>query len=98
VSEDLQKYEKKLVDEWERHFLAIQNERGIDEAGEKGLVAIGQKIYNWVELEADIRIRPRVTEFYVVRGSYHMLADEEQARVWWHPKFLERLPELLKVC
>lgn len=97
VSEDLQKYEKKLVDEWERHFLAMQNEGGADEGDEGGLVAIGQKIYNWMELEADIRIRPRVTEYYVVRGSYHMLADEEQARVWWHPKFLERLPELLKV-
>ena len=48
-----------------------------------------------MEQEADFRVRPNVTEPYVMRGSYHMLADKNPPRVWWYPKFLERLEQIL---
>lgn len=41
----------------------------------------GRKVFNWMEQEADIRIRSQVTEPYVMRGSYHMLADQKLPRV-----------------
>jgi hypothetical protein len=50
-----------------------------------------------MEFTANFPIRPLVTEPYVMRGSYHILANEEKPRVWWHPKFLERLQVLLAV-
>jgi ABC-3C protein len=42
-----------------------------------------------------ISIRPGVTEPFVVRGSFHMLADEASPRIGWHPDFHDRLTELL---
>jgi hypothetical protein len=31
-----------------------------------------------------------------MRGSFHMLADQDPPRVWWHPRFVERLRTLLQ--
>jgi len=96
VGDELKDYEAKLIDEWERRFLAVQDEiTSADNASEEELQKIGKKIFNWVELDADIRIRPQVTEAYVMRGSYHLLADQNPPCVWWHPKFLERLEDIL---
>lgn len=95
IGEELERYERKLVDEWERHFLTLQDDFPIDEADERELQKHGRELYKWMELKADIRLRPQVTEEYVMRGSYQMLADQDPPRVWWHPQFLERLEELL---
>ena len=48
----------------------------------------------WAE-RAAIGIRPGVTEPFVVRGSFHMLADEAPPRVGWHPEFHDRLAKIL---
>lgn len=97
IGDELEKYEKKLVDEWDRHFLALEDEFSIDGAREEELQKFGRQIYKWADVEADIRIRHQVTEKYVMRGSYHILADQDPPRVWWHPKFIERLETLLTV-
>lgn len=97
IGDELEKYEKKLVDEWDRHFLALEDEFSIDGAREEELQKFGRQIYKWADVEADIRIRRQVTEKYVMRGSYHILADQDPPRVWWHPKFIERLETLLTV-
>ncbi len=45
-----------------------------------------------------LRLRARVTEPYVTRGSFHILADAvPEPRVYWHPRFLDRLGEVLGV-
>jgi hypothetical protein len=95
IDDDLIEYEKKLVDEWERRALAIMDEISRENTTEEEQRLVGLRVYSWVDQEADIRIRPNVTEEYVLRGSYHLLADENPPRVWWHPKFLERLEQLL---
>lgn len=95
MGDEIEKYEKKLIDEWERYFLMLQEEISEDEENESELKKIGRNIYNWMEQQADIRIRSKVTEPYVMRGSYHMLADQNPPRVNWHPMFLERLTQLL---
>jgi len=97
IGDELEKYEKKLVDEWDRHFLALEDEFSIDGAREEVLQKFGRQIYKWADVEADIRIRHQVTEKYVMRGSYHILADQDPPRVWWHPKFIGRLETLLTV-
>ena len=51
-------------------------------------------IYDWVEKDADIPIRPRCNEPFITRGSYHMLADKQE--VGWHVEFRSRLAELLE--
>lgn len=95
VSHDIEIYERKLVDEWERFLLALQDELESTELDESRLQQHGRAIFNWMEQKADIRIRPQVSEAYVMRGSYHLLADSTPPRVWWHPMFAKRLQELL---
>ena len=46
-----------------------------------------------------LRIRARVTEPSVLRGSFHILADATpEPRVYWHPRFLDRLGKVLGVA
>ena len=50
--------------------------------------------YPAAEIEKkDIRIRPKCQEAFVMRGSYHMLAN--QLKVGWHIDFYDRLKRLL---
>jgi hypothetical protein len=94
VGDEVELYETRLVDEWERFSLAITEELG-SEVSELELKKAGRQIFNWMEQNADIRIRPNVAEPYVMRGSFHLLADESTPRVWWHPQFVERLNQIL---
>jgi hypothetical protein len=90
---DLSRYEGKLVEEWELVFEAAKDE--IDAAdAEAAKRKAARSILSWAE-KAAIPIRPGVTEPFVVRGSFHMLADERPPRIGWHPDFLDRLAELI---
>jgi hypothetical protein len=92
---EVERYEERLVDAWERYALSLADEQRSKRVTEAKLKATGRKIYNWMEQIADYRIRPEVTEPYVMRGSYHMLADINPPRVWWHPNFFESLEKIL---
>ena len=92
---EVEQYEDRLVDEWERVALALADEQQNDETSESELKKTGRQSYKWVEQVADVRIRNNVTEPYVMRGSYHMLADKNPLRIWWHPNFIERLEKIL---
>lgn len=99
IGDELEQYEKKLVDEWERFYLAMQDDLQLDEATatEQDWQRFGREVYGWVDQVAKIQIRPRVTEEYVMRGSFHILADRNPPGVWWHPLFVKRLQQLLPV-
>lgn len=90
---DLTRYEERLVEEWERQFEAMRDELG-DNAVEEEKKKVAQELYRWVETGDHFPIRPRVTEPFVARGTYQMLADK--LRVGWHIEFLERLKKLLE--
>jgi hypothetical protein len=94
---ELEKYEEKLVDEWERYWLALQDDPKYDDSTDEKCIEIGKNIYYWMEQVAHFQIRKQVTEDYIVRGSYHILADQQQPKVWWHPKFIEELQKLLPI-
>ena len=91
VGLDLQKYEKRLCEEWDLVFEAMRDDVGdaaTDDAQEKA----ARSVLAWAE-RTTIPIRPNVTEPFVSRGSLHMLSDE--ARIGWHPEFRARLESIL---
>ncbi len=101
VSGEVEEYEDRLVDEWSR-YKDVAFEKLKDDSAEDALRDAGATLYNWAEFETgkieSLRIRARVTEPYVLRGSFHILADATpEPRVYWHPRFLDRLDKVLGV-
>jgi len=48
-----------------------------EESAEHVLIDAGKELYKWAEFNTDrLRIRERVSEPYVVRGNFHILANE----------------------
>lgn len=102
VSGELDRYEDRLVEEWKR-FKDILFEELKENSAENVLKKAGKDLYKWAELESgkvhSLRIRERVTESYVTRGSFHILANAALApRIYWHPRFLERVGKALGVA
>lgn len=97
---EVEDYEDRLVDEWSR-YKDVAFEKLKNDSAEEALREAGATLYNWAEFETgkveSLRIRARVTEPYVLRGSLHILADnpEPELRIYWHPKFLDRLGKVL---
>lgn len=92
---ELENYEQRLIDEWEHSFGAMEDDLaacvGLTE-DEK--IKEGRRLFSDIE-KSDIRIRPKCQEAFVMRGSYHILAN--QLKVGWHIDFYERLKELLNI-
>lgn len=95
--EELERYEERLVDEWRRKYNQMLEDAGSKSTVEADHAAAGRWLYNWFQDQADIPIRPRCHEPYVQRGTYHLLAGDENEgpRVGWHPEFLSRIRELI---
>ena len=91
---ELDRYEERLLDEWQRLFFEMEEE--LDEYGdlieEKQKQKYGRSLFSRMH-DMDIRIRPRCSEPFVMRGSYHMLAN--RLLVGWHIDFDTRLRKLL---
>lgn len=97
LSGELELYDDKLVDEWDR-MKEIVWEDIEDTSSPLQFEQAGRDLLKWFEMNnhEDLRIRPLVTEPYVMMGSYHMLAnDHRPPRVHWHPRFNERLESIL---
>lgn len=96
IGDELSRYDDRLFDEWERqrdrHFDGVEAQGPASDEAQS--VAAGCKLYDWAEHQADIFIRPACREPYVVRGSFHILA--EASRIGWHPDFVARLRQVLK--
>ncbi len=102
VSGEVEEYEDRLADEWSR-YKDVAFEKLKNDSAEDALREAGATLYNWAEFETgkieSLRIRTRVTEPYVLRGSFHILADATpEPRVHWHPRFLDRLGKVLGVA
>lgn len=95
----MEEYEDRLVEEWIRYREVIF-EKIHSESEEEIFKATGKELYRWAELETrSLRIRERVTEPYVVRGAFHILANARPTpRVFWNPQFMRRLGALLGVA
>jgi hypothetical protein len=98
ISGEIEEYEDRLVEEW-IHFREIICENIEDTTEDEACISAGKELYRWAETDTEmLRIRERVTEPYVVRGAFHILANAQPSpRVYWHPHFLRRLAKLLGV-
>lgn len=99
---EVEEYEDRLTDEWGR-YKNVAFEKLKDDSAEEALREAGATLYKWAEFETgkieSLRIRARVTEPYVLRGSFHILADSTpEPKVYWHPRFLDRLGKILGVA
>lgn len=83
---ELENYEKRLIDEWE------QCKAFIDEFDDP--IEQGKKLYKEI-MNKDIPIRKLCVEPFVMRGSYEMLSDKMD--VGWHKDFIEKLKILLPI-
>lgn len=90
---ELEKYEQRLIDEWEHAFVAMEDDLAeYSGVTEEEKIKEGRRLFSEIE-KKDIRIRPKCQEAFVMRGSYHMLAN--QLEVGWHIDFYDRLKRLL---
>lgn len=89
---ELDRYERRLIEEWEIVFTRIKDDLG-EATAEDAKLRAARDVYRWVE-ESVFSIRPNVTEPFVTRGSFQMLSD--RLRVGWHPEFMNRLRDLLE--
>jgi hypothetical protein len=101
VTGELEEYEDRLEDEWSR-YRDVVFEKLTPDCAEEVMREAGRSLYQWADLESGnnstLRIRERVTEPYVVRGCFHILANADPLpRIYWHPLFLERLRSVLAV-
>ena len=94
---EVEEYEDRLVSEWERYRDVVFEDID-DQTANDILISTGRELYKWAELNTDsLRIRERVSEPYVVRGNFHILANyRPKPRIYWHPLFLENLNNILK--
>lgn len=91
---ELDRYEERLTDEWQRMFLVMQEnlEEYGEELDEKTKQRYGKSLFDKIQ-DKDIRIRERCSEPFIMRGSYHSLAN--RMLVGWHTDFEARLKMLL---
>ena len=90
---ELEQYEHRLVDEWEHAFATMEeNLSTAINATEDEKAREGRQLFSNME-DKDIRIRPKCQEAFIMRGSYHILAN--QLKIGWHVDFFERLKQLL---
>jgi hypothetical protein len=91
---DLTRYEQTLIEEWEIHFEEMK-EHLSENSTEEEKKNLARELYKWIEKGELPKIRPRVTEPWISRGSYQMLANE--LNVGWHVEFKERIDDILGV-
>lgn len=95
VGGEMKRFEGRLVEEWKR-AMSWASIKGFNTDAE--IMEAGQRLYQWAENESrHLQIRKQVTEDFIRRGSFHILANEKpEPRVYWHPKFLDILKETVE--
>lgn len=86
-SEELDKYDKKLNEEWDFQFVEM-NEDVDENTSEDEKIKIGKELYK-ILMNKDIPIRQNFNDNSISRGSYNGLSNE--LKIGWHPDFKEKL-------
>jgi len=90
--DELDQYQEKLIDEWRRLYEMMKEDLG-ETPTEDLKKGRGRILFNSIE-QSDIRIRPNITENYIMRGSYHGLSN--RLLVGWHVDYYIILNDQLK--
>lgn len=95
LANELQNYEAVLVDEWNRLFVIMKENLADygEELTEQQKTKAGRDLFGNIE-NLNLPIRERVSQPFIMRGSYHDLAN--RMMVGWHVDFMDRLCHLLK--
>jgi len=94
IDDELNQYEDILKEEWGRYMAQMMDQLDGPDAldDEAACVRFGKDVLAWMErVRIPIRKNMPPNDEYVMRGSYHMMANEEVPPVYWHPKLLEKL-------
>jgi hypothetical protein len=86
--DDEHKYEEKLYQEWETKFDFLEDL--IDGKNDDEILKIGKSFYTKLYSEnlPQIFIRPKVTDSFLVRGSYQILSEDN--KIGFNPNFKNR--------
>jgi hypothetical protein len=85
LDEELERFQARLIEEWEPRFSAMCEQVQVVEPDDARLQQAGEQIYRWVETEARFPFRSLAVRFLSV-GSYHILAND--LRLGWHRDYL----------
>ena len=98
LENEIEDYEDRIISEWER-YRDVVFDCDETEISEKEMRDLGKELYKWAEMNTDyIRIRDRVSEPYVTRGSFHILANvRPEPKIHWHPLFLDRIKSVIEM-
>jgi len=93
--DELSKYEKRLTDEWDRLFLVMKESLADygSSVDDKQKEKAGRELLGDIE-KLNILIREGVTQPFIMRGTFHGLAN--QLDVGWHIDFRDKFRNLLK--
>lgn len=84
---DLEQYDRRLIEEWKRFFLPLEDPTA-DITDEEKLMS-ARASYGRLQTHVLPAIRSEVRSTYVGFGSMHILAD--RLDIGWHPEWLELL-------
>lgn len=84
---DLDKYDRRLIEEWRRVFLPL--EEPTEDATDDEKRKASRESYGRLQRHALPAIRPEVQSGYVGFGSLHLLAD--RLEIGWHPDWIDLL-------
>lgn len=88
--DELPKYDKKLHGQWSDLFHRMKEDLAGGSNDEQALRDMGRAHYN-ATIDKNVKIRPDVSDPYVMRGSLHMLADKLE--IGWHPNYDEMMAQ-----
>ena len=86
--DELPEYDKRLTMQWSDLFYRMKEDLAASSSDEQTLRDSGRKHYN-ATIERNVKIRPDVSDPYVMRGSLHILADK--LTIGWHPNYVEMM-------
>lgn len=89
VPDELEHYEERLIDEWSHEWSAMSDELS-DESGEAEKQKEGRQLLTEI-MRKDVRIRQGCGEPFVMRGTYHILANS--LKIGWHIDYLQLCSE-----
>ena len=92
--DELAKYDIKLISEWEIAFAWMEDFLGNEvNINDEEKIKAGKKLYKEM-MDKNINIREHCQKPFIMRGSYHILANK--LKVGWHIDYKEILKHLLE--
>jgi hypothetical protein len=90
---ELDAYDRRLVEEWKRVFLPLEEPSSDEEASDEDKRDNARRLYARLQERTLPDIRAEVRSGYIPLGSLHVLAD--RLEIGWHPDWVDLLKHRL---